>query len=158
MIDLGDGTKWTKFYDQTHFAQSNSAKENAFFPITPVIISVPLDYYTVAIYSSVSNAKETWRFGGKVYPVIDVPGTGIVVGKLGRGYYVEINFPTIIQIAKVSLRYRIAFYFPKWFTTARLEAWVYTSNEPLGTIEDRLINIKAQLDRIEQGINTTTGQ
>lgn len=122
----------------------------------PIIVPDLLDYYTVAIHCSVENAKQTWQFGGKAHQIISVPGSAIVVGKLGKGYPIELNFPTIIEFSKLSAYYRVAFYFPKWLVKANLQIWVYTGSIPENTIENTLAVIKEQLSHIEEKIDTIT--
>lgn len=157
MADLSNGANWLKIYDQFHVAQLRPDQPEKHYPIPPIVIPTVLDNYTVGVFSRPSNPKVTWNFGGKVYPLITV-SNDISIGKYNESYPVGINETTIFKVSKIFTYYKLLVQIPKWFVDVYLQVWVFTGIEPVNTIDQRLDDIKIQLNRIEEGINTTSSQ
>ncbi len=163
MIDLSDGTLWTKVFEQQYIAQPIPDKPGKFQPIPLILFPNTFDVHVVAISCVVPNSKPTWSYGGKVYQTIRATNdSDIGYFNLSKNYNLRINEATLVQFEEYSIYFRILYLAPEWFSEIFLSAWVYTGTPPTNTIEERLENVEIQLDRIEYKIdsinsNSSTG-
>lgn len=159
MVDLSDGTLWTKIFEQQYTAQPILNEPNKFKPIPIILLPYTFDIHVVAIECLVDNAKPTWKYGGEVAQAIRATdASDIGYFTVLKNYELKINDTTLIQFDKYSIYFRIILSVPKWFSNVLIKAWVFTGAEPINNIEQQLDDIKKQLDRIEQSMTTTTGQ
>ena len=158
MADLSNGANWLKIYDQFHVAQPRPDQPGRYYPILPIIIPSVLDNYIVAVFSKPSNPKPSWTFGGKVYTLLDVNGSDISIGRYNKYHPLGINETTMFKINRVSTYYKLLVQVPSWFIDVYLQAWVFIGEEPIESLEQKVDNIQVQLNRIEEQLNTTTGQ
>lgn len=160
MVNLSNGNDWVKIYDQHHTAQARPNQPNRFFPILPIVIPTNLDHRVVAVYSRPLNPKNTWSFGGRVYPLVNVSNE-IIVGRYSRYYPIGINEVTMFRVDRISPYYRLVVVVPRWFPDVYLQVWTFTGIDTgddsiegrLTNIETELETIEIQLDRIESKIN-----
>lgn len=158
-MDLSDGTLWLKVFEQQYTAQPILEEPEKFKPLPLILVPNTFDVHTVAIGCLVSNAKPTWKYGGEVYQAIratDISDIGYFT--VSKKHELRINDTTLIQFQNYSYYFRIFLDLPKWFADAFIQVWVFTGTQPTDNVQEQLDAIKIQLDRIEQNINTTTGQ
>lgn len=158
MTDLSNGNDWIKIYDQFHVAQAVPGKPGKFYPLQGIVIPTPVDQKTIAVAISTTNAKPSWQFGGRVFSIISVIGSDIGNARTQKYHAVYLDQPTIIQMTRYAIRYQIGIGIPSWFESAYIQAWAFVGVEPTDTLEQKVDNIQIQLNRIEEQLNTTTGQ
>ena len=158
MIDLSNGADWVKIYDRFHVAQVNPSKTGKYYPIPYVLIPTYLDSYTIAVSANTTQFKPTWKLGGRIYPIIEINNSDIGQARSNKFYSISINQPTVLKIQRVSTYYRIIVDVPQWFLDAYIQVWVFNGIEPVDTLEQKVDNIQAQLNRIEQQLDTSSSQ
>lgn len=132
----------------------------------------PINYHfnqsILIVKATASNARLTWHRAGIFYPILLIPEIGTVQSKS-----IQIKLGSqIVQIFNPSnYQFTAEYETVDWFVDINLEFWsnpVLTSvdissqinNLNQLAVENRqnVALIQQQLDRIEQDINTTTGQ
>lgn len=159
MIDLSNGSEWLKVFEQQKFAQAILDKPGKFKPIPLTIIPDFIESRFVVVSVLVLNSKLTWTYGGRALQIIQVSNeSDIGFFSAQKTYPLRINDATLIEFDNLSTYYRVAVDVPRWFQAAYINLWVYVGSTLAGNIEEKLAEIKSQLDRIEQSMTTTTGQ
>lgn len=131
----------------------------------PFLIEQYFTGFSLIIKAVCYTAKPTWRRAGYLYPEYDVFGIGKVRGKSQQVYLGSqlIYFEDSEIINLIEPKFRFYFQCQDWIPDIELTFWQYEGT-PVSqeyqyvNIITRLNEIEAQLDRIEEQLNTTTGQ
>lgn len=132
----------------------------------------PLNYQfsqsVLIVKASASNTRLTWHRAGLLYPMLLVPEIGAVQTK---AIQVKLGSQLIQVVNPLNYQFIAEYETVDWFVDINLEFWsnaalastdivTQVSNLNQLAIENRqnIALIQQQLDRIEQDINTTTGQ
>lgn len=159
MVDLSNGSEWLKVFEQQKFAQAIPDKPGKFSPIPLTIIPDFIESRLVVVSVLALNSKPTWTYGGRALQIIQVTSqSDIGYFSAQKTYPLRINDATLIEFDNLSTYYRVAVDVPRWFDTAYINLWVYVGGTLVDSVEEKLAEIKLQLDRIEQSMSSTTGQ
>lgn len=154
-IDLSDGTKWRKIFEQTYFAEPIGGQRGKFKPIPLVIVPTFLDTHTIAVTVFNQQSKPTWNLGGRVFQLIRVSDqSDLGIFRSNKVYSLFINNTSSITFDKLSSTYRVGIQIPKWFAEAYVNVWQYIGIEEISTIEDKLSDIDTTLQQVDNKIDT----
>lgn len=158
-MDFGNNLNWDLVLRQTYFAQPNPAYPKGFVPIPSKLIEV--DRYTLAIGTSSTKAKPTWRVGAFVVPKLSfsVSSTSVYTNlvRSGKSQSVYLNQLTLVQFTDFGLSpYALEISFPIWISELSIEIWKYQGEESAKPVSELIEELKTDLDRIETKIDSFT--
>lgn len=167
-MNFGNATDWVKVYENSFQAEMLPYYPKQHIPLPDVILPFTFTKNVIAVESTSTIAKSTWKRGIRVHPTLNV--TGLFDLTL-RYYNTELNKTNLILFTNIVTDYKLRLSIPKWFYDISVKIWEYQHSYQ-GNVELALNNIsqlvlenrenialiQAQLDRIEQDINTTYGQ
>lgn len=131
-------------------------------------INYEFSHSTLILTAKASNSRLTWHRAGILYPALKVPEIGLVQSK---SVSVKLGSQFIQIYNPQEYNYIVNFESVDWFIDITLDFWLNASLQEM-RVEKQLQNLnllaveskenvallQQQLDRIEQGMNTTTGQ
>lgn len=150
--EFDNNLNWDLVQRKNYYAQSITADGSKFFPIPTITVLV--DSYTLLIGCRNTQAKPNWYLAGFAgarllfspsstseftATVQSHPRIRLGLDRLNLVRFKDFNL----------LPYLLEINVAKWHKEMLIEVWKYS-----GATDD----IQAQLDRIEQNINSTTGQ
>lgn len=138
ILNLADSSLWIKAYDTTLTAQSTFVG-NSFYPIPIHKIPVIFNSHTLAIGSSSSQTKPTWRLGFYLTSEIQIPGIGKAEA---TSDYIWLGL-NLIRIPPLGSTYTLKARIPKWHREMVIAIWKYIGSE--SDTLDVLNEIKNQL-------------
>lgn len=154
-IDLSDGTRWRKIFEQIYFAEPIGGQRNKFRPIPLVIVPTFLDTHIIAVTVFNQQSKPTWSLGGRVFQLIQVSDqSDLGIFRPNKVYSLFINNTSSITFDKLSPTYRVGIQIPKWFIEAYVNVWQYIGSEEFSTIEDKLSDIDTTLNQVNSKVDT----
>lgn len=153
MTDLSNNADWVKIYDQVTVAEQNPQRPDKHYPIPVLVVSDSIDSHTIAVRSSCTNGKPSWRFGATVFPVISIGDLEFGNARTQRHYSVSYNLTTIFRLDRISTYYRVGVLVPNYFDDVHLRVWVFVGVEDIQTIDEKLDQLQVDLTRIEAKID-----
>lgn len=154
-IDLSDGTKWRKIFEQTYFAEPIGGQRGKFKPIPLIVVPTFLDTHTIAVTVFNQQSKPTWNLGGRVFQLIRVSDqSDLGIFRSNKVYSLFINNTSSITFDKLSPTYRVGIQIPKWFVEAYVNVWQYVGTEDISTLEDNVNNIISILEQIDAKVDS----
>lgn len=150
--EFGDSLNWDLVERKTYYAQLISTDGSKFIPISPITILV--DSYILLIGCRNTQAKPNWYLAGFagsrllfspsstsefMSTVQSYPRVRLGLDRLNLVRFKDFNLTPFILEINVA----------RWHKEMFIEVWKYS-----GQTDD----IQPQLDRIEESINTNTGQ
>lgn len=155
-MDFGNNLNWDLVLRQTYFAQPNPAYPKGYVPIPSKLIEV--DRYTLAIGTSSTKAKPTWRVGAFVVPrlLFSVSSTSLYPGlvRSDKSQTVYLNQLTLLQFEDFGLTpYALDVSFPSWIHELSIEIWKYQGVYEAKPVHEQIAEVRSDLDRIELKID-----
>ena len=136
ILEVSDASLWVKAYDVKLEAQPTPI---GYYPIPTHKIPVTFDRHTLAIGSSSTKTKPTWRLGFHLTSEIQIPG----VGKTEASHqYIWLGL-NLIRVPPFAPNYTLKARIPKWHQEMVIAIWKYVGSE-YDTL-DLLNEIKNQL-------------
>jgi hypothetical protein len=142
-----------KIHDRFYTAQLKPNSTNQYYSLPPIVLSSIIDFFIIAVRVDISQDKPQWRYGGRVFQVVTVSNSDLVLTRISNYYPIPLKQATVITLPNISDYYRIGIDFPKWFIDVQLEVWVYLENASLGTLDEKVNQLQEQLNRVEQKVD-----
>ena len=131
-------------------------------------INYEFSHPTLILTAKASNSKLTWHRAGILYPALKIPEIGLVQSK---SVLIKLGSQFIQIYNPQQYNYIVEFESVDWFIDITLDFWLNPNLHEM-RIEKQLENLsllaveskeniallQSQLDRIEQSMDTTTGQ
>ena len=134
----------------TKTAKLNQKQE--FLPINPFEINKTFLSPFLALGVIIPEARNTWRYGGKIAQNFDFSNYHLNYTNKGKAYYnfsnLFINTVNLIYFPFIVQQYRISYFPAKYFTKVILQIWEYT-----GQIKNENQIILDNIANLEEKIN-----
>lgn len=132
-LQLENPAHWEEIYSQIHRAVV-VIPGRSYDPIPPIDIpGIQSTQYLNCVAES-QLARETWRLGGWLYQVVEVPGRSDFVDLNASKNFVPINDARLIFLPRLAPTYRLRFEVPWWHEEISLTIWRYTGPEDTLTV------------------------
>ena len=133
-LNLGNAGYWVRFYSQEFQVSYITAKE--YRPLDPIILPTQVENRIIVAGCTSETAKRTWRFGGRLIPLIQTGGPFIDAEI--ESYPVFLNIPRLIILPDLGTTYKLRFETPYWFEQINLTIFEYIG--PIGDTTELLLS------------------
>ncbi|MGG6266304.1 hypothetical protein ACQ4M3_08850 [Leptolyngbya sp. AN03gr2] len=141
IIDPANSTNWRQLYQHKFVTQQIKPRERTIIPATVLPIQAESRILAAKTYSQF--AKDTWRKGGTLTPLINCGMDGFQQTALGS-YSLPCNGARLLIFPKFSTTYQLKFSCPWWFDEIELTLYEYMGAESNST-EDLIRELQTQV-------------
>lgn len=141
IIDPANNTNWQQLYQHKFVTQQLKPRERSIIPATVLPVQAESRILAVKTYSQF--ARDTWRRGGTLTPLIDCGVAGFQQTALSS-YSLPCNGARLLTFPKFSTTYTLKFSCPWWFDEIELTIYQYIGTESDST-EDLIRELQTQV-------------
>ena len=120
-LNLGNAAYWVRFYSQEFQVEYITPKE--YRPLDPILLPTQVENRIIVAGCNSETAKSTWRFGGRLIPLIQTGGP-FIDAEIDH-YPVFLNIPSLIVLPDLGAPYKLRFEAPPWFEQITLTIFEY---------------------------------
>ena len=137
IVQLNNANNWIPFFSASYTAQD--LPYGRYRPMPSQILPVQSDERILAVRATSAQAKASWRTGGWLIPLLDLPGSGFSEAQL-KSIRVPLRLAGLVQLPDLRTTYTFQFDPPSWMRSVQLEMWQY-----IGPVDDSTEQLIRQL-------------
>lgn len=141
VIEPANSNNWRQLYQHKFVTQEVGPRERSLIPATVLPVLAESRILVAKIYSQ--YAKDTWRNGGSLMPLINCGMSGFQETGLSS-YRLPCNGARLLILPKFSTTYKLKFSCPWWFSEVELTIYEYIGDESDST-EDLIREMQTQM-------------